>query len=94
MMDKFFGREHEDKPEMSEIKNGMIMSTAAEKKISSSHMALMPGRLFASLTHLRRDLRRDLRRIPRARKLGGLFGGGTCLGCGLARSQRIVHSFC
>lgn len=32
MMDNFFGREHEDKPGMFEIENGMIMSTAAEKK--------------------------------------------------------------
>ena len=43
MMDNFFGREDEHKPEMSEIENGMIISTAAEKNISSGHMALVPG---------------------------------------------------
>ena len=43
MMDNFFGREHKDKPEMSEIENGMIMSTAAEQKISSGQIALVPG---------------------------------------------------
>ena len=43
MMDNFFGRERENKPEMFEIENGMIISTDAEDKISSGQMALVPG---------------------------------------------------
>lgn len=42
-MYNFLGREHEDKPELFEIKNGMMVSRVIEKTISGGLMPQAPG---------------------------------------------------
>ena len=41
-MDELFGRENEDRPEMFEIENGLIMCSYAESRIANGFMALVP----------------------------------------------------
>ena len=41
-MDELFGREDEERPEMFEIENGLIMCSHAESRIANGFMALVP----------------------------------------------------